>query len=221
MPAIVTALVVLALPGTAGSTQAGVDEQTALFGQYLEALRRQLGIPGLSAVIQKDGQVVWERGLGLQDVENHIAATTDTPYRIASLTKTFTSVLLLRCVERGTLDLDEPIRRYTTAIPEPAATVRHVFTHTSAGVPGTEFRYDGDRYATLTAVVEACWSAPFRLVLAREILDRLAMQDSVPGQDLDNPDQSVAALFDPPTLARYQRTLSRIAQPYRTDSRGR
>jgi CubicO group peptidase (beta-lactamase class C family) len=218
---VAAALIALMVQAASGSTQSSIDEQTVLFGRYLEALCRLLGIPGASAVIVKDERVVWEGGLGQQDVENHVAAAVDTPYPIASLTKTFTSVLLLRCVERGTLDLDEPIRRYTTAIPEPAATVRHVFTHLSAGVPGAEFHYDGDRYAALTAVVEACWGAPFRVVLAREILDRLGMQDSVPGHDLENAEPGVAGLFDPPALARYQRTLTRIAQPYATDSRGR
>jgi CubicO group peptidase (beta-lactamase class C family) len=219
--AAAAALIALMVLDASGSRQSSIDEQTALFGRYLEALRRRLAIPGLSAVIVQDGRVVWERGLGLQDVENRLAATVDTPYPIASLTKTFTSVLLLQCVERRRLDLDEPIRRYTSAIPEPTATVRHVFTHVSAGVPGTTFRYDGDRFSVLTAVVDACWGEPFRLVLAREILDRLAMQDSVPGHDLENAEPSVAGLFDPRALARYQRTLSRIAQPYATDSKGR
>jgi CubicO group peptidase (beta-lactamase class C family) len=118
---VAAALIALMVQDAVGSTQSSIDERTALFGRYLEALRRQLGIPGLSAVIVQDGRVVWERGLGLQDVENRVAAAVETPYRIASLTKTFTSVLLLRCVERGTLDLDEPIQRYTTAIPEPTA----------------------------------------------------------------------------------------------------
>jgi CubicO group peptidase (beta-lactamase class C family) len=218
---VASALIALMVQDASGSKQSSIDEQTALFGRYVEGLRRQLGIPGLSAVIAQDGRVVWERAIGLHDVEKGLGAAVDTPYRIASLTKTFTSVLLLQCVERGTLDLDEPIRRYTTAIPEPTATVRHVFTHVSAGVPGATFRYDGDRYAALTAVVDACWGAPFRRVLAREILDRLGMQDSVPGQDLGNAEPIVAGLFDPQTLDRYQRTLSRIAQPYATDSSGR
>ena len=205
----------------AGSKQSSIDEQAALLERYLEGLRGQLGIPGLSAVLVQDGRVVWEHGFGLQDVGSRVAASVDTPYPIASVTKTFTSVLLLRCVERGTLDLDEPIRRYTTAIPEPTATVRHVLTHMSAGTPGAQFRYDGDRYSALTAVVEACWGAPYRLVLAREILDRLGMQDSVPGHDLENAEPGVAGLFDPRALDRYLRTLSRIAQPYVTDSKGR
>src|SRR5262245_60808653 len=101
--AVAVALIALMVQAAPGSTQSSIDEQTALFGRYLEALRRLLSIPGVSAVIVKDERVVWEGGLGQQDVENHVAAAVDTPYPIASLTKTFTSVLLLRCVERGTL----------------------------------------------------------------------------------------------------------------------
>jgi CubicO group peptidase (beta-lactamase class C family) len=198
-----------------------LEDRLALFGRYLTALQRQTGIPGLSAVILVDGRPVWEAGLGMQNVEGGIRATPDTPYSIASLTKTFTSALLLGCVERGTLNLDEPIRRYSTLIPEPAATVRHVLTHTSEGVPGQSFRYNGDRFAALTPVVEACWGGPFRVVLAREILSRLAMQDSVPGHDLEQPDAAAAALFDREVLTRYQRVLLNIAHPYAVDARGR
>src|SRR5688572_19655411 len=153
----------------------------------LETLRRSRAIPGLSAAVVRDGEVAWARGFGLADVERGVAATPETPYRIASLTKTFTSMLIMRCVEQGRLDLDAPIRNYTTAIPEQAATIRHVLTHTSAGTPGTTYSYDGNRFASLTAVVEACYRAPFRKALADEILDPLGMPDSVPGQDLEAP----------------------------------
>jgi CubicO group peptidase (beta-lactamase class C family) len=159
-------------------------------------------------------RIIWERGFGYQDLDRRIATTPDTPYRIASLTKTFSSTLLMQCVERGTLDLDEPIRRYTAAIPEAAATVRHVMTHTSAGTPGVRFQYDGSRFAALTAVVDACSGRPFRVTLAEEILGPLGMRDSVPGQDLENPAPAVAALFDAETLDRYRRVISRLATPY-------
>ena len=94
-------------------------------------------------------------------------------------------------------------------------------THTSEGVPGQSFRYNGDRFVALTPVVEACWGDPFRVVPAREILSRLAMQDSVPGHDLEQPDAATAGLFDHDVLTRYQRVLSSIARPYAVDSRGR
>ena len=218
---ITARLLSIAIAAIICTPTAAPEDPLVLFGRYLEALRRQTGIPGLSAAIVQNGQVAWEAGFGMQDVDRGVPATPDTPYSIASLTKTFTSVLLLQCVERGTLDLDEPIRTYTTQIPEPGATVRHVLTHTSEGAPGQRFKYDGDRYAALTPVVEACWRAPFRVVLAREVLTRLAMRDSVPGHDLEQPDAATAALFDVSSLLRYQRVLSGIAYPYTVDSRGR
>ena len=122
----------------------------------------------------------------------------------------------MQCVERGTLNLDAPISQYTTAIPEPGATVRHVLTHTSAGTPGMRYAYDGDRFSVLSAVVSECAGQPFRQALATEILDRAAMRDSVPGQDLEAPSATVAALFDAPTLERYTAVLLRLAKPYLT-----
>jgi CubicO group peptidase (beta-lactamase class C family) len=227
--ALVVIVVALALGTGAGGVkthasqvgQAPSDAQLALFERYVEALRQRGGIPGLSAAIVYQQKVVWERGLGYQDVEGRVAARPDTPYRIASLTKTLASTLLMECVERNTLDLNAPMSRYTTLIAEPGATVRHVMSHTSHAPPGASYRYDGNRYSALTNVVDACAQQPFRQALAVRILDRLAMRDSVPGQDLDAPTAAVAALFDAPTLARYQAVIARLAKPYTLDRRGR
>jgi len=197
-----------------------IDDRVALFTRYAAALQRQLGIPGVSAAVLQNDRIIWEGGFGVQDVEGRIPATAWTPYPIASLTKTFTSTLLLQCIDRGTLNLATPIILYTPAIPEPGATVGHVFTHTSQGTPGQSFHYDGDRYVALTAVAEACAGAPFRQLIAREILDRAGMLDSVPGQDLEISDLAATALFDPTTLARYRQVLGRIAKPYTIDSHG-
>src|SRR5262245_4249415 len=114
---LVVFLVVLVCGRDVMSSQTA--DQVALFEKYLLALQRQLGIPGLSAAILKDERIVWEGGFGFQDVERRIPATANTPYHIASLTKTFASVLLLQCLERGTLDLNTPINRYTHIIHEP------------------------------------------------------------------------------------------------------
>lgn len=201
--------------------QAPLSAQLALFERYLDALRQRAKIPGLSGAIVHRQQIIWEAGLGYQDVERRIAARPDTPYRIASLTKTFTSTLLMGCLDRRTVDLDAPISSYSSAIPEAAATVRHLLSHTSQSPPGTTFTYDGNRFAALTAVVDDCAGQPFRQALATQILDRLAMRDSVPGQDLEIPTPAVAALFDAATLARYAAVIARLAKPYALDRRGR
>ena len=183
---------------------ADLDRRIALFARYVDPLRTQLDIPGVSAAVVSAGRIVWESGFGYADVERRIPATPDTPYRIASITKTFASTLLLQCVERGTLNLDAPMRNFGATVPDAAATVRHVLAMASDAPAGSRYHYDGDRFGTLTTVVEACTRTSFRQALRVEILDRLAMFDSVPGHDLEAPSAQLAAGFDEATLARYR-----------------
>jgi CubicO group peptidase (beta-lactamase class C family) len=201
----------------------GTDaERLASFQRSLDSLRQQYSVPGLSAAIVSNGQIIWEKGFGFQDVENQIPATPDTPYRTASITKTFASMLLMRCVERGALNLDSPIRSYTPGISDARVTVRHLFTHTSqSSPPGERYSYSGDRYNFLTPVVESCAGKSFREALAKDILDPLEMRDSVPGQDMEFPTPAAAAVFTPETLERYKRAIQRLAKPYVIDSAGR
>src|SRR2546430_15914560 len=198
------------------------QQRLAQFQQSLDSLRRQYGIPGLSAAIVNNGRIIWEGGFGFQDVENQIPATPDTPYRTASITKTFASMLLMRCVERGTLNLDTPIGNYTSGIGDSRLPVRHLFTPTSqSSPPGEKYLYSGDRYSFLTPVVDSCSGQTFREALAKTILDRLEMRDPVPGQDMEFPSASAAAMFAPETLERYTRVIQRLPQPYAIFNNGR
>jgi CubicO group peptidase (beta-lactamase class C family) len=190
------------------------------FESYLESLRVQAGIPGMSAAIVQEGQIVWERGFGFQNQEARIRATPDTPYLIADLSETIASVLILQCAEQRRLNLDDQIRRYGVSLPEETATVRSVLSHTSAGTPGETFKFDPDRYAQLTPVVEACVPQPYRKTVAVNILERLAMIDSVPGQELPDPDTPVEQrLFATEIVERYRKVLDRLAVPYRVDGK--
>src|SRR5687767_5569063 len=81
------AALVLLVPaaGTRVVLRADQDSRQALLASppiehYLEALRQQAGIPGLSAAVVQDGQLIWERGFGFEDVEARVRATPDTPY---------------------------------------------------------------------------------------------------------------------------------------------
>jgi CubicO group peptidase (beta-lactamase class C family) len=190
---------------------AGQGATFLLFHEYLDALRQQANIPGLSVALMSDDGI-WERGLGLRDLERSLPATPDTPYPILNLTSMFGATLVLQCAERGHLRLDDDIRQWTTQVPESAATLRHVLSHSSAGTPGTSFQYDPDRFAALTAVVSDCADSPFPAALAGEILDRMGMADSVPGQDAVG---DTRRYFDEDKVARYDAVLARLAVPYR------
>jgi CubicO group peptidase (beta-lactamase class C family) len=211
---IISVIVFVVCADLSAQLTGGREQRIALFTRYLEPLRRQAGIPGLSVAITSDGGIIWEGGLGFADMEARVAAAPHTPYPVASITKTATSTLLMQCVEQGRLSLDAPMRNYTTLVPDANATVRQVLAMASDAPAGSAYRYDGDRFVTLTPVVEACTGVSYRVALARHILDRLGMADSVPGHDLEAVTDAASAAFDLATLTRYRAVLTRIAKPY-------
>jgi CubicO group peptidase (beta-lactamase class C family) len=214
---LATGLVALSVIGAERADVSAQSGQGALvwFEQYLDALRQQAGIPGLAAAIVGDGAIRWEGAFGYSDVESSTRTRTDTPYQVGDLTQMFAATLVLQCTDSGTALVDDHIGDYSDAIPERDATLRHVLSHTSEGSPGSRFRYDPARYRSLASAIDVCWDSSYRYALATEIFDRLGMEDSVPGQDLEHGEG--ADLFDGSTVGHYERVLSRIATPYRGD----
>ena len=191
---------------------------------YLEALRAQAGIPGMSAAIVKDGNILWEKGYGFQNVSARIRATPDTPDLAGDQSATLAAVLVLQCVEQRHLELDRPIGTYGVAVSDPGATLRQVLSHTSPDPAAEPFLYSPDRYRQLMALVERCVPQPYRKTVAHRVLNRLVMRDSVPGTDIREEAlaQSLAdGLFDAAEIDRYRAVLDRLALPYRVDGRGK
>jgi CubicO group peptidase (beta-lactamase class C family) len=189
---------------------------------YLEALRLQSGIPGMSAAVVRNGIVIWEKGYGFQDVSARLRATPDTPYLVGDMAETLASVLLLQCVEQRRLALDEPFRRYGIDGIDGGATLRQILSHTPPEPAAVPFAYNPDRYAQLTAAMEWCAPQPYRKSVAHRLLDRLAMKDSVPGTDLQDPALVLPeGLFEPNEIDDYRRVLARLAVPYKVDGKGR
>lgn len=65
-----------------------------------------------SIEIQENGKTVYQKALGFADLENKIPANSETRYRIGSISKTFTSVLVLKAAKDGKLSLDDPIIKF-------------------------------------------------------------------------------------------------------------
>jgi CubicO group peptidase (beta-lactamase class C family) len=212
---------ILLLPVVSGRAQQPVPAASAIpsaIESYIEALRVQAGIPGISAVIVQDGQIVWERGFGFRDQEARLRADPDTLYPVGDLTQTLSAALILRCAEERRIEVDAPARAYGLALPEATASIRHVLSHTSEEQPGEIFRYSPERFATLARAVEACVpDQPFRRILAGRILDHLAMIDSVPGPDLAARAGLPEDLFTQEEFDRYAALMRRVAVPYRVD----
>ena len=201
----------LALVGCAAHT-APNHGQLQRFAQEIELIRERLKVPGLSAAIVRDQRVVWSKGFGFADFEKKIPATPETLYHVASVTKPVAATLVMRLVEQGKLDLDEPIAKYSPGFEGDAVRIKHLLTHTSEGTPGERFEYSGDRFDLLTAVLEKKTGKPIRVLFAQDVLDPLEMDASVPSHDIL--DASDAAALDAAHRDRYRQNLDRLARPY-------
>ncbi len=189
----------------------------SLLERYLESLRVEAGIPGMSVAVLQDGRIVWERGFGRQDVEGGVSATPSTPYVLGDLSQTIGATLLLKkCVEEGTAELSHPLAWWAPQVPDASTTIRDILAHTA---PGIGFRYDGQRFAWLTGAVERCAERPYVQVVVEEVFERLGMAHSVPGHAIAGFTPREAAALGPGRLGHYAGVLGHLAVPYRVDSR--
>ncbi len=107
-----------------------------------EKFRQERGIPGLVFGVVIDGDVAQVKGLGVRDLKSREPVTPDTIFRIASMTKSFTAMAILRLRDEGKLSLDDPAAkwipqlsrlRYPTRDTRPIS-IRDLLTH-GAGFP--------------------------------------------------------------------------------------
>jgi methyl acetate hydrolase len=117
--------------------------------QVLQQATDSGDIPGVVAIAANDRDIIYEGAFGKRNLNAAAPMTTDTVFRIASMTKAVTSVAAMQLVEQGKIQLDQPVASIIPAFGElqvlvgfygetPAfrppirqATVRHLLTHTS------------------------------------------------------------------------------------------
>lgn len=125
-----TAAALMFFPLLAGCVKGGADVKSqvdALMSAY------DGNGPGASVLVLRDGKPVVRHSYGLANVEERIAATSATNYRLASVTKQFTAASILLLAEDGKLQLDDSMRKWLPTLPEvaDAMTIRHVLSHMS------------------------------------------------------------------------------------------
>jgi len=95
-----------------GSCNSRYDKEIKQYEEKVESLRKQYNIPSISFAILHNQRVIFSKGYGFADIDNKIAATDSTPYRIASVTKPIAATIILKLVEEGKLNLDGKIKDY-------------------------------------------------------------------------------------------------------------
>ncbi len=132
----VLALIRLAFARAASSKPASTPSPYAAIDAYVEGQRCRLHIPGITLAIVEGDQIVHLRGFG-QACPGGEAPSSETPFFIGSLTKSFTALAVMQLVEAGKVELDVPVQRYLpwfrVATPHASAmiTVRHLLNQTS------------------------------------------------------------------------------------------
>jgi len=209
-------LLLLSLGSHASGTQSA--SVSCHFIENLDDLRQSARIPGMAAAVVIDGRLAWSKGFGFADLATRTPVAEDTPFGLASVTKPFAAILLMRLVDREALDLDSSARMYGIDVGNDRITVRHLLSHTSEAVPGTTYRYNGGRYALLTTVIEQLYGAPFRQVLRDELLSPLGMEASA----LNAPDLGTECLevlgYQGESAHEYAHVRESAATPYAYDT---
>lgn len=103
-----------------------IDELLSLYAEY--------EMFSGAALIVYEGKIIYKNGFGLANREWDIPNTVDTKFRIASMTKSFTSMLVMQLVGENKLDLHKPISSYLPEYPKKQGdqiTIHHLLTHSS------------------------------------------------------------------------------------------
>ncbi|WP_306352302.1 serine hydrolase domain-containing protein [Flavobacterium sp. '19STA2R22 D10 B1'] len=99
-----------------------------LYFKSLEDSNKFMG----SVAISQNGKIIYTKTIGYADVENNIKANENSKYRIGSISKTFTSVLVLKAVENKKLDLNQTIEKFFPTISNAdKVTIKHLLNHRS------------------------------------------------------------------------------------------
>jgi CubicO group peptidase (beta-lactamase class C family) len=146
-------------PYSSGYRYAGVWRQNTVRPSWqhraevdalLEQAMNDFDIPGMSAVVARDGELQYVRGLGHADINDGTIAHGGTIYRLASVAKAVAGVLGLDLEERGLIDLGQDTRFYVPSMPvHHTHQVWHTLTNRSGighydenGSPGFSDHFD-------------------------------------------------------------------------------
>jgi CubicO group peptidase (beta-lactamase class C family) len=128
---------------------------------FADAVEKQ-HMPGAAMGIVIDGELVFTKSLGVRDVAANAPVDADTVFRIASMTKSFTAVAILKLRDEGKLSLDDAVSKYVPELARlakatgdaPALTIRHLLSH-SEGFP--EDNPWGDRQLSVSDETFTRW----------------------------------------------------------------
>jgi D-alanyl-D-alanine carboxypeptidase len=160
---LVVSACALSSPALAATTRSPAKSPpfVAKLQPLLQAQMQQLRIPGAMVYVDDPGQGSWTTALGMGNLATREPMQVNNYMRIGSLTKTFTTTVILQLVDQHKLRLDDPVGTYQPEVPNGAhITIRELLNMTSG-----LFSYDGDEGLTQTLLAN-----PYRAWSPNELL---------------------------------------------------
>ncbi|MCL4708100.1 serine hydrolase [bacterium] len=88
--------------------------------------------PGAAVLVAQNGKIIYQKGFGFANLEHRVPITTETKFRIGSITKQFTASAILKLQEAGLLSVQDPLMKFMRDYPRGnEVTIHHLLTHTS------------------------------------------------------------------------------------------
>ncbi|MBV9986202.1 MAG: beta-lactamase family protein [Chitinophagaceae bacterium] len=113
-----------------------------------ESLLLKRGFNG-AILMAKNGEIVFEDYHGLINFQTKEPITENTPFHVASISKTFTATVVLKLMEEGKIRLEDGVEKYLPNFPYPGITIRDLLSHRS-GLPKYEHFMDGTQTIVTT-----------------------------------------------------------------------
>lgn len=130
-----------------GTTTIARSTEVGSIDSYVTAQMKERGIPGMAVAVIRRGKIEKASAYGKASLEFDLPMKITTPFSIASITKSVTSVAVMALIEAGKIQLDDPIGATLQGLPQSwqSVTVRQLLSHTS-GLPDINV----DSYTTTT-----------------------------------------------------------------------
>jgi len=179
------------------------------FPSRLATWVRAACVPGLCAILVRNGEVAWVHALGVTKSGTTQKIDADTMFEAASISKAVFAYIVLQLADQGVLELDKPLAEYfrpdylATNPALAAITARHVLTHTSGlpnwgddnkpesfvpqFLPGSHFSYSGEGMFWLQLVVEKLTSEGLDATARRLLFGPAGMTRSTFSAYVDDP----------------------------------
>jgi CubicO group peptidase (beta-lactamase class C family) len=185
-----------AMQTPAGVKDAFLESLVASWEAGIPKWLQESRMPAVSIALIRDGRLAWRRAFGVKDTGTNEPVDVNSVFAACSDTKPVFAYGVMKLAERGVINLDTPLVKYTsrrvTADPRvELITARHVLTHTTGFpnwrqtpelpiqfTPGSQYQYSGEGFSYLQSVVVEITGKSFERFMLDNILVPLGMTSS-------------------------------------------